>query len=148
LKQELHILLIDDNPDHVKIVVWALEQSEIASKITVIDDGKSAIEALDLIHSPMSAIKRPPDLVFLDINLPNVNGIEVLQHIRKNPGLQSLPVVVLSSSDRIEDVHAAYRNGANTFISKASIFNEVAHAINSVCVYWARIALLPTQTQG
>jgi CheY-like chemotaxis protein len=144
LKHELNILLIDDNPDHAKILVWALEQSEVKTRVTIIDNGEQAIEAFESTENSKSALKRIPDLVFLDINLPNLNGLDLLLHIRKNPKLQHLPVIILSSSDRIEDVNAAYMNGANTYISKAQVFNEIAHAINNICIYWANIAQLPS----
>jgi CheY-like chemotaxis protein len=146
LKKDLNILLIDDNHDHVKIIVWALEQSEIKNKVTVIEDGKKALEILESLNEPDSVLSRKPDIVFLDINLPKVNGIDLLHRFKDDPELSSIPVIMLSSSDRIEDVKAAYSSGANTYISKSHIFNEVAQAVNTVCVYWANIAQLSTRS--
>lgn len=146
MKKDLNILLIDDNHDHVKIIVWALEQSEIKNKVTVIEDGKKALEILESLNEPDSVLSRKPDIVFLDINLPKVNGIDLLHRFKDDPELSSIPVIMLSSSDRIEDVKAAYSSGANTYISKSHIFNEVAQAVNTVCVYWANIAQLSTRS--
>lgn len=145
MKKDLNILLIDDNHDHVKILVWALEQSEIRNKVTVVGDGKEALELLESFGQPGRALTRKPDLVFLDINLPKVNGIDLLQRMRENAELTSVPIIILSSSDRIEDVRKAYANGANTYISKSHIFNEVAQSVNTICVYWATVAQLSTR---
>ncbi len=146
MKQVLNILLIDDNPDHGKIIVWALEQSDIKNKVTVVESGEEALNMLWSIGKPEGALKRKPDIIFLDINLPILNVIDLLQKIKENNELKSIPVIILSSSDRIEDVKKAYSLGANTFISKSHIFNEVAQAVNTVCVYWANIAQLSTRS--
>jgi CheY-like chemotaxis protein len=146
LKKNLHILLIDDNPDHVKIVIWALEQSEVKNRVTVIEDGKKALDLLESLDSQHSTLRRKPDLILLDINLPELNGIDLLQRIKANSNLNSIPVVILSSSERIEDIKNAYAKGANTYISKSHIFNEVAQALNTVCVYWAHVAQLSTRS--
>jgi CheY-like chemotaxis protein len=146
LKKNLHILLIDDNPDHVKIVIWALEQSEVKNRVTVIEDGKKALELLESLDTQHSTLRRKPDIILLDINLPELNGIDLLQRIKANNNLNSIPVVMLSSSERIEDIKDAYAKGANTYISKSHIFNEVAQALNTVCVYWAHVAQLSTRS--
>lgn len=145
MKKDLNIIVVDDNYDHVKIMAWALEQSEIKVKITVINDGKKAVEVFESLGETGNLIKRNPDLIFLDINLPGMNGINVLQHIRKSPKLHMIPVIMVSSSDRTEDVQAAYANGANSYLCKANVFNEVAQMMNNVCKYWANIAQLPSQ---
>jgi CheY-like chemotaxis protein len=146
LKKNLHIRLIDDNPDHVKIVIWALEQSEVKNRVTVIEDGKKALELLESLDTQHSTLRRKPDIILLDINLPELNGIDLLQRIKANNNLNSIPVVMLSSSERIEDIKDAYAKGANTYISKSHIFNEVAQALNTVCVYWAHVAQLSTRS--
>ncbi len=144
--RDLNILLIDDNHDHAKIIVWALEQSDVKNKVTVIEDGEKALEMLWSIGKPGSILKRKPDIIFLDMNLPLMNGIDLLKKIKENSALKAIPVIILSSSDRIEDVEDAYSLGANTFISKSQIFNEIAQAVNTVCVYWAHIAQLSTRS--
>lgn len=144
MRRDLNILLIDDNPDHIKIIIWALEQSEVKNKVSVIEDGKKAIAVLDSLDTTHTVLRRKPDIIFLDMNLPPMNGIDLLQHIKNHPVLKSIPVIMLSSSDRVEDVKKAYEYGANTYISKSKIFDEVAQAVNTVCVYWANVALLST----
>jgi CheY-like chemotaxis protein len=141
--RDLNIILVDDNLDHIKIIIWALEQAEVRNKITIINDGEQAIKCLAAFHDGDCKLKRLPDLILLDINLPKVSGFDVLRYIKTNDGLQALPVIVLSSSDRGEDVEKAYALGANTFISKASVFNEVARSMNTLCSYWATVAQLP-----
>ncbi len=143
--KDLNIILIDDNLDHVKIIIWALEQAEVRTKVTVIDDGEKALEYLLSNGTPAGA-RRPPDLVLLDINMPKVNGLDVLQKIKNDRELRRIPVVVLSSSERQEDIDKAYVLGANTFISKAAVFNEIARAMNTLCNYWSQVAELPPRT--
>ncbi len=137
-------MLIDDNPDHIKIIIWALEQSEVKNKVSVIEDAKKALTVLDTIDTPHSVLSRKPDLIFLDMNLPPMNGMDLLQYMKSKPVLKTIPVIMFSSSDRVEDVKKAYECGANTFISKSRVFDEVAQAVNTVCVYWANIAQLST----
>jgi two-component system, response regulator len=145
LRRDLHILLIDDNPDHIKILIWALEQSEIKNKVSVIEDGKKALDVLESLDSPESVLTRKPDIIFLDMNLPPLNGLDLLRRIKSDPALCLIPVIIISSSDRIEDVKKAYEYGANTYISKSKIFDEVALAVNTICHYWVNVAQLSTR---
>lgn len=145
MRRDLHILLIDDNPDHIKIFIWALEQSEIKNKVSVIEDGKKALDVLESLDSPECILPRKPDIIFLDMNLPPMNGLDLLRRIKSDPALSLIPVIITSSSDRIEDVKKAYAYGANTYISKSKIFDEVAQAVNSICHYWAHVAQLSTR---
>jgi len=145
LRRDLHILLIDDNPDHIKIFIWALEQSEIRNKVSVIEDGKKALDVLESLDSPECILTRKPDIIFLDMNLPPMNGLDLLRRIKTDPALSLIPVIIISSSDRIEDVKKAYALGANTYISKSKIFDEVALAVNTICHYWVDVAQLSTR---
>jgi CheY-like chemotaxis protein len=141
--KDLNIILVDDNLDHIKIIIWAFEQAEVRNKITIIHDGEQAIKCFSSFHDGNSKLKRLPDLILLDLNLPKVDGFDVLRYIKEDSRLNGIPVIILSSSERVEDVEKAYTLGANTFISKASIFNEVARSMNTLCTYWATVAQLP-----
>jgi two-component system, response regulator len=126
-------------------LIWALEQSEIKNKVSVIEDGKKALDVLESLDSPESVLTRKPDIIFLDMNLPPLNGLDLLRRIKSDPALCLIPVIIISSSDRIEDVKKAYEYGANTYISKSKIFDEVALAVNTICHYWVNVAQLSTR---
>ncbi len=90
-----------------------------------------------------------PDLIFLDLNLPKVDGREVLKFIKSTPAYRRIPVIVFSSSEREEDISIAYELGANTYISKSAVFDEFTQAMDVINRYWGQIALLPrTDPEG
>jgi len=84
-----------------------------------------------------------PDLIFLDLNLPRVDGREVLRFIKSKPEFRHIPVIVFSSSERDEDIITAYELGANTYISKSAVFEEFSQAMDVINRYWGQVALLP-----
>ena len=88
-------------------------------------------------------LREYPDIIFLDLNLPKVDGREVLRKIKRDEQLKTIPVIVMSSSQREDDVKRAYELGANTYISKSVIFEEVRDAIDLIKTYWSSVAQLP-----
>jgi len=140
MSPSLRIVLIEDNQDHAKILRWAFEQTDWPASITFFPDGESAMEHL------RSAGKRQapsPDLIFLDLNLPKMDGRDILRSLKADPSTRDVPVLVLSSSDREEDVRKAYELGASTYISKSVVLNELRSSLQSILEYWSRIAKLP-----
>jgi two-component system response regulator len=135
----LRILLVEDNPDDLAITRRAFEKADVASTLLVARDGR---EALDVLcgESPRSA---RPDLVLLDINLPKVNGFDVLQHVRASSGVSNVPIVMLTASARVEDVERSYRLGANSFIQKPIVFDRLTRALEIVRQYWFDVVTLP-----
>lgn len=138
--QPLRILLIEDNPDHAKIFRWALQQSQTPSQITVFQSGEEGFAYLkSLAGKPNLA----PHLVFIDFNLPRVDGREILQRIKGDDTTRRFPIIVLSSSEREEDIEAAYRLGASCFISKTILLEDLGTVLESIQHFWTNIAIVP-----
>ena len=130
-----HILLVEDNGDDEALTLRALRQSEVPNVIRVARDGAEAMEMLIGIKPPA----RMPDLVLLDLKLPKMSGLEVLQKIRENPATSRLPVVVLTSSDEDRDIIESYNFGANSYIRKPVDFDEFIDAVRQLGLYWLRM---------
>jgi CheY-like chemotaxis protein len=138
------ILLVEDNPADVKITQRALRDGGLPVELLVVRDGQEAVEYL--LHQGQhdgDPAWRVPDLILLDINLPRLNGLQVLQRIRATPALRATPVVVLTTSRRQEDVHQMYAAGANTYIEKPQDFNRFVQVLQTIQRYWLETALLP-----
>jgi CheY-like chemotaxis protein len=141
--QPIHILLVEDNPHDVEITTRALLKGQIRNRLTVARDGQ---EALDMLRD-LSANGEGPGLVLLDLNLPKVSGIDVLQKIKTNPETRRIPVIALTTSTREEDVVRAYDLGVNTFISKPVRFEDFLKVVATIEEYWIFIATLPARVQ-
>jgi len=131
----LPILVVEDNPHDVEIMVRALKRGQIRNELIIARDGQ---EALDMLHTAVN-----PGLILLDLNLPRKNGHEVLQEIRIDPNLRRIPVIILTASTREEDVVRSYDLGVNTFISKPVEFDEFIRVVSSIGDYWIETATLP-----
>jgi two-component system response regulator len=131
------ILLVEDNPDDVELTRIAFNQAKIANKLVVARDGA---EALDYLFARGAFADRDPahlpSIVLLDLNLPKVDGREVLQAIRGNELTRSLPVVVLTTSVEPFDVEASYALGVNSYIQKPVDFEHFVWAVQQVGLYW------------
>jgi CheY-like chemotaxis protein len=126
------IFLVEDNPMDVDLTRRAFSRRRLANPLMVARDGA---EAVALITSwPQDLL--PPALVLLDLKLPKVDGLEVLQAIRAHPELGSVPVVVLTTSNEDSDVEAAYRLGANSYIIKPVDFQKFLTVVSQIDLYW------------
>ncbi len=124
------IVLVEDNPDDEALTLRALKKQNIANEIVVLRDG---VEALEFLLAPDKPI---PNLVLLDLKLPRVDGLQVLQRLRSEPRTELLPIVVLTSSDEDRDVIDGYRLGANSYIRKPVDFNQFSDAVRHLGLYW------------
>jgi two-component system response regulator len=140
----IKLLLVEDNPDDVEIAIRALRKSCDICDIRVVRDGEEALRLL-LGDGDQDLDTLRPDLILLDLNLPKVSGFDVLERIKKSDGLSAIPAVVLTVSEREEDVARAYRLGANTYITKPADFAKFTCAIDTLWEYWMVIAKLPLQ---
>jgi two-component system, response regulator len=140
----VHLLLVEDNPDDVMITQRALKRSRVTNDLSVCRDGQEALDFL-LHRGIWSGNTARPDLILLDVNLPKVNGMDVLQQIRSTPELSLIPVIMLTASDREEDVVKSYRLGSNTYIQKPVEFDKFLHALEVLGEYWIVVAKLPAE---
>jgi two-component system response regulator len=137
------ILLVEDNPDHAELTMRALRDGNMLNEIAWVKDGA---EALDFLHQrgPWAEGRAfRPGLILLDIRLPKLDGRDVLQHIKNDAGLRSIPVVMLTTSEQQDEVAACYQAGVNSFVSKPVRFTEFAQKVKSVKLYWLLTSLLP-----
>ena len=124
------ILLIEDNPDDELLVIRVLRKHNLVNEIEVARDGAEALESL------FESGKELPSLVLLDLKLPKVSGLEVLQRIRENDRTKVLPVVILTSSTEERDVIDGYHLGANSYVRKPVDWDEFSEAVRQLGVYW------------
>src|SRR5262249_516520 len=129
-QRPIEILLIEDTPHEAKRTVHALRMGRIRSRITVVEDGEQALELL------RSKPEYRPDVILLDWYLPKKDGREVLNDIKSDPALPEVPIVVLTMSDRQEDVAAAYDGHANSFVTKPASLDQFAQALKLIEVFW------------
>ena len=131
------ILLVEDNPDDVELTRLAFDEAKIANQLVVVGDGA---EALDYLFAQGKYADRDPtdlpSIVLLDLNLPKVDGREVLQAVRANEATRTLPVVVLTTSTEPFDVEASYALGVNSYIQKPVDFEQFVWAVKQVGLYW------------
>jgi two-component system response regulator len=127
------ILLVEDNPDDVLFTRRALERNNIVNELVVASDGE---QALDYLIPTDGGDGLHPALVLLDVNLPKIDGLEVLRRVRANPRTATLPVVVLTTSNEERDIVRSYRLGANSFIRKPVAFSEFVEAARVLGLYW------------
>ena len=131
------ILLVEDNLDDITITKKALKGANIVNKLCVVRDGQEALDFLQhqgAFQDPATSPK--PGLILLDINLPKVNGVEVLTHIKNHPALRRIPVVMLTVSKRDEDVIRSYDGGCNSFIQKPVEFERFVDLVKQIGLYW------------
>lgn len=131
------ILLVEDNPSDIELTLRAFERQKIGNEIVVAEDGK---EALDYLFGTGEYsgrdISEQPTLVLLDLNLPLIDGKEVLKQIRAHEHTRRLPVVILTSSREEQDVAQSYDLGVNSYIRKPVDFNQFSEAVRQLGLYW------------
>lgn len=133
------ILLVEDNPDDEELTLRALRHNNIGDDVIVVRDG---VEALDFLFS-LGPSARLPDVVLLDLNLPRVNGLEVLKAIRADERTRGLPVVVLTSSNEESDIRRSYQSGANSYIRKPVDYRQFVGVVEKIRDYWLGLNLGP-----
>lgn len=129
------ILLIDDNRDHAKILQWAFRKKGRRDHFIYFEDGGHALEYLRNLNAERKA---SPDVIFLDLNLPRLDGREVLRMLKEESSTREIPVIIVSSSERDEDVRKAYELGASSYISKSAILNDVDPMLKTIQAHWSK----------
>ncbi len=133
----LEILLADDNPGDVRLFIESLQDGKILNNLNVVWDGA---EAIDYLRKKVLMGAAPkPDFILLDLNMPKMSGHEVLQQIKADPDLKTIPVAVLTSSEAEKDMVNSYANDVNCYITKPLDFDKFVNAILSIENYWLEI---------
>jgi len=141
MKKELHILLIEDNEGDILLTLEALKEARVSNQVDVVKDGEQAIQYLEKTGTFKTA--HTPGLILLDINLPKIDGIEVLTYIKNDDHLKIIPVVILTTSDSEKDILQSYSNHANCYITKPVGFQNFMEVIYTLKDFWISIVQLP-----
>ena len=138
----IRILLVEDNPGDIRLAQEALKEDKLSSNLYVVNDGVSAMQFL---RGEGSYGDMPrPDLVLLDLNLPRMDGREVLAEVKRDPELGKIPIVVLTTSRADEDVCRAYSLNCNCYVTKPVAFDDYIEVIKAIDSFWFSVVALPT----
>jgi len=134
---EKMILLVEDSPDDEELTTRALRQAKIANEIVVARDGAEAVEFLfaEGVHAGRD-LSRMPAVILLDLKLPKLSGLDVLDRLRRDPRTRLIPTVVLTSSSEEDDMVKSYQLGANSYVRKPIDFSQFANAVSQLGIYW------------
>jgi two-component system response regulator len=140
------VMLVEDNPDDERLMLRALSMNGHGTNLVVARDGE---QALRLLHGDGTSASEDtrirPSLILLDLKLPKMNGVEVLKRIRGDARTASIPVVILTSSDELSDIHNCYAAGANSYVCKPVSFDEFIDAMRQLEQYWLGVNVPPLQ---
>ncbi len=139
----IEILLVEDNPGDVRLTREALKEGKVRNNMQVAVDGVDAVEYLKKEGKHSDAVT--PDLILLDLNLPKMDGREVLEKIKEDPDLKRIPVVILTTSKAEEDIVISYNLHANCFITKPVDLEQFITVVQSIEDFWMTIVKLPTR---
>lgn len=135
-----HILLVEDNEGDILLTLDAFEESKLDTKVSIARNGQ---EALDFLRKKgeFQNVQRP-DLVLLDINIPILNGLEVLEDIKKDESLKKIPVIMLTTSSNQKDIESAYKNYCNSYVKKPLEMEDFMEAILKIEEFWLQLSVL------
>jgi len=137
----IEILLVEDSPGDQRLTKEALKEGKINNNLYIVEDGEEALAFLKK-QEPFTTVPKP-DLILLDLNLPKMNGQEVLKIIKADETLKRIPVVILTTSQADEDILNAYNLNANCYITKPVDFDQFIHVVNKIQEFWFTIVKLP-----
>jgi CheY-like chemotaxis protein len=142
------ILLVEDNPNDIELILEALSEQNLANRVIVVNDGVEAMEYLFYEGSFINRDKEVPAIILLDIKMPRMDGIEVLQAIKNNPDLRTIPVVMLTSSREEPDLKMCYDLGVNAYVVKPVNFKDFFEAVKDLGIFWAVLNELPNNNNN
>lgn len=140
----IDILLVEDNPGDIRLTVEALKKLKITNNLHVVNDGMEALSFLR--HYPGYEGKPRPHLILLDLNMPRMGGRELLEELKQDGTLKTIPVVVLTSSDREEDILQSYNLQANCYITKPVGIQGFANVVQAIDCFWFTVVELPVKS--
>ncbi len=141
--QSIHVLLVEDNEGDIVLTLEALEERKVVNNISVVKDGKEALDFL--FETEKFRGRKLPDLILLDVNLPKKSGHEVLQTIKDDDNLKHIPVIMLTTSSSERDIKLSYQHHANCYITKPVEVDQFLEAITSIEDFWLSIVTLPNK---
>jgi CheY-like chemotaxis protein len=137
------ILLVEDNQADARLTIEVLREGKLINDVNVVPDG---VEALSFLrHEEGYADAGSPDIILLDLNLPRMDGRELLAHLKSDPELRHIPVIVLTTSSAVEDINAAYNRYANCYITKPVNLDDFIDVVKSIEDFWFSIVRLPSE---
>lgn len=140
MKTSCDILIIEDNQSDADLIIRSLQKIPFSPQYLHVQDGE---EALDYLFSEQNSKEHPlsefPKLIFLDLKMPKLNGLEVLRQIKANPQSKSTPVVILSSSNQEKDIRESFESGANSYVVKPMAYSDFTKVIQDSVTYWLKI---------
>lgn len=139
--KSIHILLVEDNEGDILLITEALEEGKVRNTISIAKNGWDAVQYLEKNQGYENATK--PDLIILDVNLPKLNGHEVLMKIKTNEKLKHIPVVMLTTSSSEADIFKAYKNHVNCYITKPFDSENFLKVVTSIEDFWISIVQIP-----
>lgn len=142
-ENNIDILLVEDNPSDAELTLRTLKKHHIANNVFVVTDGEEAIDYLFCKGKFSDRINISPKVIFLDIKLPKLNGMQVLKIIKKDDELRNIPIVMLTSSIEDPDIKSAYALGANSYVVKPVEINSFIETINNLGMYWLLVNQQP-----
>ena len=142
VSQPIEILMVEDNPGDIELTREALASGKFRNNLHVVDDGEKALDFL-YQRGEYASVPRP-DLVLLDLNLPKLNGREVLADVKSNRELAAIPVIVLSSSEDARDIQVTYELNANSFVTKPVRIEDFLRVAQAIEHFWIEIVKLPS----
>lgn len=139
-----YILLVDDNPDDAEATQRSLSKNNVVCPVKWLDSGEALMTYLEGVKSSGETPNRLPLFVLLDLNMPGLDGKEVLRQLRLDPAFNLMPIIIFTTSNDPRDVSECYKFGANTFIQKPLSYDKLNATIKALQDYWLNIALLPS----
>ena len=141
----IHILMVEDDPADVRLTREALKNKKVHTTMNTVADG---LEAMAYLRKEGSYADMPrPDLILLDLNMPRMDGREVLSELQKDPGLRSIPVIVLTTSEGEEDILSAYEMNANCYITKPVDWKQFIRVVELIEDFWLTVVKLPKDSE-
>jgi DNA-binding response OmpR family regulator len=137
------ILMVEDDPKDVELTLTALEEYNLANEVVVAHDGEEALDYLYCRGKFAGRSSDNPAVMLLDLKLPKIDGLEVLQQVKSDVNLKMIPVVVLTSSHEEKDMVTSYKLGVNAYVVKPVEFHEFVNAIKELGIFWAVINAAP-----
>ncbi len=139
--EPIHILLVEDNEGDIFLTTEALQESKIINRLSIVRDGWEAMQFLEKRGS--YAQEKRPDLILLDVNLPKMNGHEVLMAVKSNESIKHIPIIMLTTSSSEKDIYQSYKNFVNCYITKPIDAGDFLKVVSSIENFWISIVTLP-----